>query len=331
MPRTAERIAYFLPALAREYLPGATTALHWRLRRLLPPSLDALPPEILDRVHYCNRLDPAKSYPQPSKRAGDLRARDMSSSDMFYYIDLMRHAQGYGSHLRLDRAFGDVTEVPDVPAFVKSRPATGDRDNAVLMPLDILRHLHFPDDPVPWSRKKPVAVWRGRSNGQAPRIAASRLFGTHPDHDIGQIDAHPDLPAPKGFLSIPEQLQYRYILSLEGNDVATNLKWIMASNSVALAPRLEFETWYMEGRLEPGRHFVVIRADLGDLEDRVAWCEENPSEVQDIIAEAQRWTRQFRDRRRENLVAALVVQKYAEATGGIDLTGIPHRLFGASA
>jgi hypothetical protein len=37
--------------------------------------------------------------------------------------------------------------------------------------------------------------------------------------------------------------------------------------------------------------------------------------------------RQFRDPARERLIAALVLQKYAEFTGGLGLTSSPVRLF----
>lgn len=37
-------------------------------------------------------------------------------------------------------------------------------------------------------------------------------------------------------MSVEDQKRYRYIVSLEGYDVATNLKWIMNSNSLCLMP-----------------------------------------------------------------------------------------------
>ncbi|ENT7385234.1 hypothetical protein ACXLUW_000800 [Campylobacter coli] len=41
----------------------------------------------------------------------------------------------------------------------------------------------------------------------------------------------------KNFLSKKEQMKYKFIISLEGNDVASNLKWEMNSNSLVLAPQ----------------------------------------------------------------------------------------------
>lgn len=326
MAEALRRLSYFAGAAFRAYGPFATTRARARLRGLLPDRLEDLPPEVRDRVDYCNRLSAAVPG-IPPVRLGDLSIGRATASDKLYTIDLLDHARGFGPELRVAPLFGDITHVPDYPSLVKSRPIAGDATNSILMPLDVLRHFNFPRDPRPWSEKRPVAVWRGQLNGQKPRIAAVRRYAASNRHDIGQNEAAPDLPPPKRWLSITEQLEHRYILSLEGNDVATNLKWIMASNSVALAPQHKFETWFMEGRLVPGVHYVEIRADLADLDERVDWCEANPEAVQRIVANAQAWTRQFRDPRREAQVAALVLQRYAEMTGGPTGSPTGRRLF----
>ena len=49
-----------------------------------------------------------------------------------------------------------------------------------------------------------------------------------------------------------DNLNYKFILAIEGYDVATNLKWIMSSNSLAVMPRPTYATWFMEGTLIPG-------------------------------------------------------------------------------
>ncbi len=49
------------------------------------------------------------------------------------------------------------------------------------------------------------------------------------------------------FMSIDEQLGHKFIMCIRGNDVATNLKWVMSSSSIAVMPRPDVESWYMEG------------------------------------------------------------------------------------
>ena len=68
-----------------------------------------------------------------------------------------------------------------------------------------------------------------------------------PPCNIGQTN-YPieDHPWQKKFLSVKKQLQYKFIFCPEGNDVATNLKWVLSSNSSGMMPKPKFETWFME-------------------------------------------------------------------------------------
>ena len=104
-------------------------------------------------------------------------------------------------------------------------------------------------------------------------------------------------------------------MAIEGNDVATNLKWIMSTNSVAVMPRPTYETWFMEGRLVPNYHYIEIRSDYSDLEERLHYYATHPEEAEAIVAHAHEYVAQFRDRRRERLVSLLVLAKYSAARG----------------
>ena len=42
----------------------------------------------------------------------------------------------------------------------------------------------------------------------------------------------------------------------------------MSSNSVAVMPRPKYESWFMEGRLQPGVHYIEIKDDYSDLEPK---------------------------------------------------------------
>lgn len=111
-------------------------------------------------------------------------------------------------------------------------------------------------------------------------------------------------------MSLYEHLDYKFILALEGNDVASNLKWVMSSNSLAVMPRPRFETWFMEGRLRPGYHYVEIADDFADLEEKMDYYIGHPEEAEAIVRHAHEWVNQFRDGERERLVSLLVLEKY---------------------
>lgn len=75
-------------------------------------------------------------------------------------------------------------------------------------------------------------------------------------------------------------MDYKFIMALEGNDVASNLKWVMSSNSIAVMPRPTCETWFMEGKLIPNYHYIEIKPDFTDLEERLKYYIEHPEEAQ---------------------------------------------------
>ena len=83
--------------------------------------------------------------------------------------------------------------------------------------------------------------------------------------DAGISTPRPEYPPEwtKPHISMYDHLNYKFILAIEGYDVATNLKWIMSSNSLAVMPRPTYETWFMEGTLIPGYHYVEIRPEIG--------------------------------------------------------------------
>lgn len=117
-------------------------------------------------------------------------------------------------------------------------------------------------------------------------------------------------------MTIGEHLDYKFIMSLEGNDVASNLKWVMSSNSIAVTPRLTQETWFMEGTLKPNYHYIEVKDDFSDLEERLTYYIEHPDEAEAIIRHAHAYVEQFRDRDREKLISLLVLKKYFEVTNG---------------
>ena len=109
-------------------------------------------------------------------------------------------------------------------------------------------------------------------------------------------------------------MDYKFVMCLEGIDVATNLKWVMSSNSLAVMPPPRYETWFMEAALIPNYHYVAIKADYSDLEERLQYYIDHPEEAEAIVRHAHEWIEQFRDRRREKLISLLVLEKYFRQT-----------------
>ena len=234
-----------------------------------------------------------------------------------YFFDTYEFTRWFSDRLLWNTVPGDVTTVPDVPSIVKSRPICGDNANSVLLNLDKVRHFIFLRDDIPFRKKSDKAIFRLAITRRPHRERFMRMYFGSECCDAGISTPRPEYPPEwtKPHISMYDHLNYKFILAIEGYDVATNLKWIMSSNSLAVMPRPTYETWFMAGTLIPGYHYVEIRPDYSDLEERMRYYIEHPDEAEAIIAHAHEYVAQFRDRRREKIISLLVLQNYFRRTG----------------
>jgi hypothetical protein len=254
----------------------------------------------------------ARSFVLPTADAA-VCASDVSIMRHSYYVgDMLRALYPHFLSQRFLYEFGDVNWILPKPAFVKSRPISNDNHNKVLLPLDMRRHLRFPTDPYDFDMKKSGIVWRGASH-QANRQVFLKHIAPLPFCDAGNPALQTDDPQYRPWLSVFEQLQFKYIVSIEGNDVATNLKWILNSQSLCMMPKTRFETWFLESRLQAGVHYVELADDFSDIADVFAYYETHPNEAQQIIRQANAYTQQYANRSSERLISQHVAQAYFAA------------------
>lgn len=301
-------LAYFKKRFARiRYYIGETFELKKKVS-----SVDALlsevslTPDLQARVnYYCQLNEPFIVSSRAVRNDKFVRTKSFA-----YFADLKRITRHFPDYYRFDYLFGDVVDIPSVPTFVKSRPICNGNENSVLLKLNAIRHYQFVEDTKPFGDKLPLAVWRGMVYHQHRREFVDRYYESkfanigHNDDSLVHESAY------KGFMSIQEQLNHRYIVSVEGKDVATNLKWAMASNSLVMMRKPKFETWFMEGQLIAGVHYVELKEDFSDLEEKVQFYNEHPQQAEIIVRNAQAYVKQFLDEKQELIVSLLVAQKY---------------------
>ena len=310
------KFIYYIRAYVMTHIP----------RALLRPALSKLDSimeqradrdYILDRVnYYCKN----SSYPEVDPKKWAEASVNVGNQPMtrqkVYYNDAMEYARHFDPSYRWCLISGDVNYTPTLPSIVKSRPIGGDNHNAVLLKLDKVRHFIFTNDKMPWRNKTDRAIFRGKIAGKEQRLEFMHRWFGNPRIDAGVIDKDmKEWTKPK--LTIPEHRPYRYIMSIEGNDVASNLKWVMSSNSIAVMPRPLFETWFMEGRLIPNYHYIEVKPDFSDLLERMDYYSAHPEEAEAIIKHAHEYVDQFRNSRRERLISLLVLKKYFMGVGQI--------------
>ncbi|HMS26634.1 MAG TPA: glycosyl transferase family 90 [Burkholderiaceae bacterium] len=306
---------YYLKSYARIlFAKGSKPSYFAALKsKLSPTDLE----KIQTRVAYYNKVHHAFSLPHDATQVRDLLHPVTPKS---YFFDTYEYAQYFDPQYPLTWVFGDVITVPKVPSIVKSRPISDGADNAnsVVMNLDKVRHFRFVTNDKPFLQKKNMLIGRAGVY-QKHRIEFFEKYFNHPLCDLGQVNKAEGRPElwykPK--ISVSEHLEYKFVLSLQGNDVATNLKWIMSSNSIAVTPKPTYETWFMEGTLVGGKHFIEIKSDYSDLEAQLQYYLAHPDECQTIIQNAHAHCQQFNPAV-EDVCSMMVLEQYfanSRATG----------------
>ena len=289
---------------------------HILRRRMKEINSSAEKEQIMNRVNYYNKLTDGAMLPTDAPTLGNHTLKNKKCGSV-YFFDTYEYTRYFPDALRWMLKGGDVTTIPQHPTIVKSRPIAGDNANSVLMKLNKVRHFFFVDDKIPFEKKENKILFRGDANGKPGRIRFFEKWFGHPMCDLVDTAGHSVNPAEwKGAgMSVEEHLEYRYIMALEGVDVASNLKWVMSSNSIAVMPRPTYETWFMEGTLIPNYHYIEIKPDYSDLLERIDYYNNHIDEAKEIIKHANEYARQFRNKKRENLISLMVLAKYFEKTG----------------
>lgn len=330
-PKMPTKLVYYTEHLFRQMVPR----FWWR--RQLPRKLEAAASEGLaqarSRVDYYLGLNEqfdigpnAKNQYQLNWEGFWLRrwvarmalrhlGRDWNkASNSTYYADFNRYARYFDPRLRFAYRFGDNRSSLNVPSFTKSRRIGECPPHGVLLKLNEMRHFKRVDDALSFEQKQPGAVFRGACH-QPWRKDFLRLTRGMAQTDFGDTRSNALPMDRKPFLSFAEQLRYRFVVSIEGNDVATNLKWIFSSNSLCMMPKPKIESWFMEGRLVSGVHFVELRDDFSDLPEKMEYYNRHPEEALTIIEAAKNHRSQFDDPLREQLINLMVMERYFKLSG----------------
>uniref|UniRef100_A0A3Q3AY00 Protein O-glucosyltransferase 2 n=1 Tax=Kryptolebias marmoratus TaxID=37003 RepID=A0A3Q3AY00_KRYMA len=148
----------------------------------------------------------------------------------------------------------------------------------------------------PWSEKNATGFWRGRDSRQE-RLELVKLSRAHPDmidaaftnffffkHDeslYGPLVKH---------VSFFDFFKYKYQINIDGTVAAYRLPYLLAGDSVVLKQDSGYyEHFYHE--LKPWEHYIPVRADLGDLLEKIQWARDHDEEAKKIALAGQQFTR----------------------------------------
>lgn len=252
----------------------------------------------------------------------DILFHDNYDNQIRYYVNDLRNYFNNSEikNFNIYIAFGDINVKMKKYCFTKSRPIDLINNFNILLNLNTPRHWKDLDDvkkfDIPFDKKNNKIIWRGTSTGNK-RVNFVEKYQNHQNEDIdikfsnlcqNVIDNNYILSK----LSIKEQLQSKFLISIEGNDVATNLKWILYSNSIVIMPKPTVCSWIMEDKLISGTHYIEIKSDYSDLEEKYKWCLNNLEECKKIAENGKKYIEQFLNQENEIKITNKIIEIYCK-------------------
>jgi hypothetical protein len=245
-----------------------------------------------------------------------------------YFIDLNSYLEKYKNNTNQNDieylfTFGDCTKFKEIPTFVKAKTIENS-DFSVLLKLNTPRHIGMINTikklDIPFNNKKNILLWRGdgitgRESGIRKKVALQYQNCENTNIDIkivrlfdNDVDYNKFIIADK--MSYEEMLEYKFLLSIEGNDVASNLKWALFSKSVVIMAKPTKCSWFMEDKLIPFVHYVPVNDDYDNIEEMYIWCMNNLEKCEEISKNATEYMKIFLDEENENYITNEVLKGY---------------------
>ena len=162
---------------------------------------------------------------------------------------------------------------------------------------------------LPWEKRKPIVFWRGANSGlgglgkewrrgaRAQIVLRSKEWEsrgtidcsftklvTYPESSVTEeIESLGLVTTPSPFI---EFLKYRYLIDVDGEFCAWRSLFLkLGSGSLVLKVQSAVEQWYYD-RIKPWIHYVPLRPDLADLEERIDWVNSHDEECRHIAHNA---------------------------------------------
>lgn len=145
--------------------------------------------------------------------------------------------------------------------------------------------------------------WEGilRDLACVPRYRVVSTFHDHPDFILGFTLKRKwrnlaETPIFRGLLHSFEKPSwfhnFRYVLSLSGNDTGSNFLPAAASNSLILKEEDGWELFYTEA-FKPWEHYVPLVPGALDLPDKLAWARANPEACEAMVEASTKLYQKF--------------------------------------
>ena len=127
--------------------------------------------------------------------------------------------------------------------------------------------------------------WAGNLNTHFTRQFFYDRFKT----DIARFEIHVVDTSKKDYMlsivPIYKQLEYKYLIDLQGNGYSGRLKYLLHSGRLLFIQERKWKSYY-HFKLKPFVHYIPVKEDFSDLYDQLDWAEKNPYKVAEIVKQA---------------------------------------------
>jgi len=219
-----------------------------------------------------------------------------------------------------DKLFNQIKSFNRTNLNIEMPSFTEHIENFILLNLNTPRHwepvFKVKNYDIPFHEKKNKLIWRGSSTGSRHKhvVHLQHHINTNIDIKFSMLfqKFNADDYILSTYFSMKELLECKFVMSMEGNDVASDLKWLLYSNSVVFMCKPTKCSWFMEDCLIPYIHYIPIRDDYTDLEEKFEWAMHHLDVCCEIVKNSTEFIQHFMDERDENEITENVIMRYLE-------------------
>ena len=117
-------------------------------------------------------------------------------------------------------------------------------------------------------------------------------------------------PLIKPQIPLKDNMKFKYILCIEGNDVSSSFSWALASNCLPLHPYPFISATYFTNGLQPYKHFIPLKRDASDLKEAFEWCQANQELCTEIVKNGKEHMKPFQDKELNNNIEKEFAKKW---------------------
>jgi len=140
-----------------------------------------------------------------------------------------------------------------------------------------------------WTNKKNIAVWRGKiQNGSKTNFIEQKVDMNQRELfvDLYKKGALKNVNYSEEILTKEKMCEYKYLIDIDGwSNTWDATIWKLLSGSVLLKVGGVWEQWYYD-KLKEWVHYVPVKDDLSDLNEKVQWCIDNDEKCKTISENA---------------------------------------------